>query len=163
MQLCYFCLEEERGKGCRYNTTNLMAHGSSWLLYRCWWVVVWCYKAYISLPCTRQMQPNIKWNTNWSARTKHTLYLINTHNNFHSSLSAFKYCRVYCRIYAEDNHCIRIHTQPHSDTHRFKLKLFYVALLRKLYQAKYCLFGKQYPSVLLATLRTQFDPFHTFR
>ena len=38
MQLCYFCLEEERGKGCRYNTTNLMAHGSSWLLYR-WWVL----------------------------------------------------------------------------------------------------------------------------
>ena len=37
---------------------------------------------------------NIKWNTNWSARTKHSLYLINTHNNFHSSLSAFKYCRV---------------------------------------------------------------------
>ena len=37
---------------------------------------------------------NIKWNTNWSARSKHSLYLINTHNNFHSSLSAFKYCRV---------------------------------------------------------------------
>ena len=35
MQLCYFCVEDEVKVVEVYNTTNLMAHGSWWLLVGC--------------------------------------------------------------------------------------------------------------------------------
>jgi len=108
-----------------------MAHGS-WLLRSGSRVCFVLQGFHYCAMYYRQSQPNFEWNKTRSKDTLPYLTKILTITSIVAcQLSNTVEC---CRIYAEDNHCIRIHTLVHSDTHRFKLKLFYVALLRKLYR-----------------------------